>query len=58
MVMKRNAYRVGGKARRKETTRKTYKCGRIILKYILERKDGVVWTELMCLRVGTSGRLL
>jgi hypothetical protein len=29
--------------------------GRIILEWILEREDGVVWTGLMWLRIGTSG---
>jgi hypothetical protein len=33
---------LGGKARRKETTRKRDVGGRIILKWILERYDGVV----------------
>jgi hypothetical protein len=33
-------------------------CGWIILKWILEREDGVVWTRLIWLRVGTSGGLL
>jgi hypothetical protein len=32
--------------------------GRIILEWILERKDGVVWTGLIWLRIGTSGGLL
>jgi hypothetical protein len=27
----------------------------IILKWILERKDGVVWATLILLRIGTSG---
>jgi hypothetical protein len=34
----------GGKARRKETTRKTKTGGWKILKWILERLDEVVWT--------------
>jgi hypothetical protein len=29
-----------------------------ILKWILERQDGMVWTVLICLRTGTSGWLL
>jgi hypothetical protein len=39
MEEKRNANRmdIGGKARRKETTRKTDVCGRIRLKFILDR---------------------
>jgi hypothetical protein len=32
--------------------------GWIILKWILERQVGVVWTELVWLRIGTSGGLL
>jgi hypothetical protein len=32
--------------------------GWITLKLILERYDGVVWTGLIWLRIGTSGRLL
>jgi hypothetical protein len=31
---------------------------RIILKWISERQDGVVWTGLIWLRIGTSGELL
>jgi hypothetical protein len=30
----------------------------IILKWILEKQDGVVWTELIRLRLGTNGGLL
>jgi hypothetical protein len=29
--------------------------GRIILEWMLERLDGVVWTGLIWLRIGTSG---
>jgi hypothetical protein len=32
--------------------------GRTIVKYILERWDGIVWTGLIWLRIGTSGELL
>jgi hypothetical protein len=32
--------------------------GRIILKWALEKKDMVVWTGLIWLRIGDSGRLL
>jgi hypothetical protein len=32
--------------------------GWIIIKLILERWDGVVWTGLIWLRIGTSARLL
>jgi hypothetical protein len=30
----------------------------IILKYVFERYDGLVWTGLIWLRIGTSGGLL
>jgi hypothetical protein len=29
-----------------------------LLEWILEKQDGVVWTELIWLRIGTSGGLL
>jgi hypothetical protein len=48
----------GGKARRKETTRKTDVGGRIILKWVLEKWDGVVWTGFIWLKIGASGGLL
>jgi hypothetical protein len=32
--------------------------GRIILKWVIEEKDGVVCTGLISLRIGTGGRLL
>jgi hypothetical protein len=32
--------------------------GSTVLKWILERQDGVVWTGLIWLRIGTSGGLL
>jgi hypothetical protein len=32
--------------------------GRIILKWILEKYDGVVWIEFIWLMIGTSGGLL
>jgi hypothetical protein len=32
--------------------------GRIILKYILERQDAVVWIGFIWFRIGTSGELL
>jgi hypothetical protein len=44
-------YAIGGKARGKEATR-------IILGWILERWDGVMWTGLVWLRIGTGGELL
>jgi hypothetical protein len=36
-------------------TRPLGRGGRIILIWILERLDGVVWTGLVWLRIGTSG---
>jgi hypothetical protein len=44
-----------GKARRKKTTRKTKT---YILKWIIERQNGVIWTGLMWLRIWTSEGLL
>jgi hypothetical protein len=32
--------------------------GKIILNWVIEKYDGVVWIALIWLRVGTSGRLL
>jgi len=32
--------------------------GRIVLKCILEKLDGKVWTGFIALRIGTRGRLL
>jgi hypothetical protein len=31
---------------------------RLILKFILKGQDGLLWTRLIWLRIGTSGRLL
>jgi hypothetical protein len=42
----------------KETIRKTYIGERIILKWILDTEDGVLWTGLIWLRIGISGGLL
>jgi hypothetical protein len=47
-------YDIGGKARRRNTTRKT----KIILKRIIEAKECVVWIALLWIRMGTSGGLL
>jgi hypothetical protein len=53
---------IGGKARGKETPRKTKEDqdvgGWIILGWILEKRDGVKWTGLVWLRIGTGGELL
>jgi hypothetical protein len=46
------------KFKRKETTKKIDVGRRIILKYILEEQDGVVWTALIWLRTGSRGGLL
>jgi hypothetical protein len=59
MGEKRNACRIlVGKPEEKRPLG-TYKLDeRIILRWILERWDGVVWSGLIWLRIGTSGRLL
>jgi hypothetical protein len=46
------------KASRKESTRTTYTLMGITVKWILEKQDTMVWTELIWLRIGTSGGLL
>jgi hypothetical protein len=47
---------IGGKARRKETTEKNQGVdGWTILKWILERQDGMVWIGLIWLKIGTNG---
>jgi hypothetical protein len=43
------------KARRKDVARKTTVGGRIILKCILEKLDGVVWTGFIWLMIDTIG---
>jgi hypothetical protein len=48
----------GGRARRKGTTRKSKHRWRIILKWILDKWDGAVWTRFIWLRLGTCGGLL
>jgi hypothetical protein len=49
----------GGKARRKETTRKTLDVsGKIILTGTLQKQDWVVQTGFIWLRIGTIGGLL
>jgi hypothetical protein len=48
----------GGKARRKGTTRKRDVGGRIILKWVIQKKDQVVKNRLIWLRIDTSGVFL
>jgi hypothetical protein len=48
----------GWKDGKKRTTRKTDVGWRIILKFILGRQNGVVWTVLIWLRIVTSGGFL
>jgi hypothetical protein len=58
MEVKRNACRVlVGKLEKKTLGRP--KCRwKIILKWILEKLDGVIWTGFILLRIGASGRRL
>jgi hypothetical protein len=46
-------YIVGGKVRRKETIRKAETGVGVILRSILSRYDGVVWTVFIWARIGT-----
>jgi hypothetical protein len=46
-------YVIGGKARGKE-----FVGGWIILGFILQRWDGLMWSGLVWLRIGTGGELL
>jgi hypothetical protein len=50
--------RIGRKARGKETMRNQDTGGWIILRWMLERQVGLVWTGLAWLRMGTSCELL
>jgi hypothetical protein len=56
MGEKRNAYRflVG----KRSLGRPRHRGGKMILKCILEKWDGFVWTGLVWRRIGTSGELL
>jgi hypothetical protein len=47
-----------GKPEEKDHWREINVDGWIILKWILEKYDGVVWTRLAWLRIGTGGELL
>jgi hypothetical protein len=56
---KRNAYRLlVGKPGGKKPLGRPRRSGRIILGWILERWDGVMWTGLFWLRIGMGGELL
>jgi hypothetical protein len=59
MWEKRNAYRLlVGKPERKIPLGRPRRSGRMILGWILERWDGVIWAGLAWLRIGTGGELL
>jgi hypothetical protein len=54
-----NAYRIlVGKPETKRLLERPRRRWWIIIKLILERKDGLAWTESIWLRIGTSGGLL
>jgi hypothetical protein len=59
MEEKRNAYKilVGKPEEKRQLGRQLRRCG-IILKWILEKWDGVIWTRSIWLRIGNSGGLL
>jgi hypothetical protein len=58
MGEKRNAYGIlVGKPEGKRPLGRP-RCRWIILKWIIDRQDGVVWTGLIWLRIWTSGGLL
>jgi hypothetical protein len=55
----RNSYRIlVGKPEGKNHQEDRDLDGWLILKWILERYAGVVWTGLICLRIGTSGGIM
>jgi hypothetical protein len=59
MGEKRNAYRLlVGKPEGKKPLGRPSRRWWIILGWILERLDGVMWTALVWLRIGTGGKLL
>jgi hypothetical protein len=59
MWEKKNAYRLlVGKPEVKRPLGRPRLCGWIILGWILERCDGMMWTGLVWLRIGTDGELL
>jgi hypothetical protein len=47
-----------GKPEGKRPPRKPRSRRRIIMPWMLEKQNGVVWTGFILLRIGTSGRLL
>jgi hypothetical protein len=56
---KRNAYRLLlGSQKERDHWEDQDVGGWTISKWILERLDGMMWTGLIWLRIGTSGRLL
>jgi hypothetical protein len=56
---KRNIYRIlVGQPEGKNHLQELDIGGKTILKWILERQDGLVWIGLIWLRIGTSGGLL
>jgi hypothetical protein len=59
MGEKRNAYRIFvGKPEGRRPLRRKNLGGWTMLRWILERKDGVVWTGSIWLRIGTGGGFL
>jgi hypothetical protein len=47
-----------GRQKERDQKEEQYVGGWIILRWILEIQDGVVWTGLVWLRIGISGELL
>jgi hypothetical protein len=60
MGEKRNAYEilVGKPEGKRPLGRPRCRWVTTVLKWILQRYDGVAWTGSICLRIGTSGGLL
>jgi hypothetical protein len=57
--VKRNVYRIlVGKPEGNRSLGRPRRSGRTILKWVLERKDGMVWVEFVWLRIWTNGTLL
>jgi hypothetical protein len=56
MWEKRNAYRIMGESQKERDHWEDQDAsGSIILKLILERQDGIIWTRLMWIKIGTFG---